>query len=71
MPDVDIIGVGGIASGNDAIEMMMAGARAVQVGTASFASPSAVWDIACEASVLMKKLGYSSWADLVGCVHRS
>ena len=71
MPDVDIIGVGGIASGNDAIEMMMAGARAVQVGTASFASPSAVWDIARDAAVRMKELGFSSWADVVGCVHRS
>ena len=71
MPDVDVIGVGGIASGNDAIEMMMAGARAVQVGTASFASPSAVWDIARDAAVRMKELGFSSWADVVGCVHRS
>ena len=71
MPDVDIIGVGGIASGNDAIEMMMAGARAVQVGTASFASPSAVWDIARDAAVRMKELGFSSWDDVVGGVHRS
>lgn len=70
MPDVDIIGVGGIASGNDAIEMMMAGARAVQIGTASFAFPSAVWDIARDAAVRMKELGFSSWADVVGYVHR-
>ncbi|WP_420433316.1 dihydroorotate dehydrogenase [Candidatus Poriferisocius sp.] len=41
LPEVPIIGVGGIASGTDAVEMMMAGARAVQVGTATFADPRA------------------------------
>ncbi|MGD9793122.1 MAG: dihydroorotate dehydrogenase [Acidimicrobiia bacterium] len=40
-PSLPIIGVGGIASGRDAIEMIMAGANAVQVGTASFADPRA------------------------------
>lgn len=41
LPDVPIVGVGGIASGWDAAEMMIAGASAVQVGTASFADPRA------------------------------
>jgi len=41
LPDVPIIGVGGVASAWDAIELMLAGATAVQVGTASFADPSA------------------------------
>lgn len=41
LPDVPIIGVGGVASGWDAVEMLLAGARAVQVGTATFADPAA------------------------------
>jgi dihydroorotate dehydrogenase (NAD+) catalytic subunit len=41
LPDVPIIGVGGVASGWDAAEMLVAGAAAVQVGTATFADPRA------------------------------
>lgn len=48
MPQVPIIGCGGIACGNDALEFMIAGACAVQVGTASFADPRAVLRIADE-----------------------
>jgi len=41
LPELPIVGVGGIATGGDAVEMMMAGADAVQVGTATFADPQA------------------------------
>ena len=41
LPEVPIVGVGGIASGWDAVEMLLAGASAIQVGTASFADPGA------------------------------
>jgi dihydroorotate dehydrogenase (NAD+) catalytic subunit len=41
LPEVPIVGVGGVASAWDAVEMMLAGATAVQVGTASFADPAA------------------------------
>lgn len=41
LPDVPIIGVGGVASAWDAVEFLLAGASAVQVGTASFADPRA------------------------------
>jgi dihydroorotate dehydrogenase (NAD+) catalytic subunit len=41
LPDLPIVGVGGVASGWDAAELMIAGAQAVQVGTASFADPRA------------------------------
>lgn len=41
LPDLPIIGVGGVASGWDAAEMMLVGADAVQVGTATFAEPQA------------------------------
>ena len=41
LPDLPIVGVGGVASGWDAAELMIAGAQAVQVGTATFADPRA------------------------------
>jgi dihydroorotate dehydrogenase (NAD+) catalytic subunit len=41
IPDLPIVGVGGVASGADAAELLLAGARAVQVGTATFADPRA------------------------------
>jgi dihydroorotate dehydrogenase (NAD+) catalytic subunit len=41
LPELPIIGVGGVASGWDAVEMLLAGASAVQVGTATFADPVA------------------------------
>ncbi len=44
-PDVPLIGVGGIATGEDAIAMVMAGANAVEVGTAIFADPRSPWRI--------------------------
>lgn len=40
-PDLPIIGVGGVASGWDAVEMLLAGATAIQIGTATFADPAA------------------------------
>lgn len=69
LPSIDIIGVGGITCGRDAVEMMLAGAQAVQVGTASFANPSATWKIACEAARIVGQRGERRWADLVGGVH--
>lgn len=70
LPDVDIIGVGGVSSGTDALEIMMAGANAVQVGTASFADPSATWKIACDASRRATARGATSWADITSLMHR-
>lgn len=43
--DIPVIGCGGIASGKDALEFIMAGASAVEVGTASFANPRAPMDV--------------------------
>ena len=67
LPALDIIGVGGISSGADAIEMMMAGARAVQVGTATFARPDAVARIRDEATGVVAAHNFSSWTE----VHRA
>jgi len=50
--------------------MMMAGANAVQVGTASFARPDATWRIACAASSRAHALGASSWSTIINAVHQ-
>jgi len=44
-PGAAIVGVGGVASGQDAVEFLMAGADAVQVGTATFRDPRAPWRV--------------------------
>ena len=44
-PDTPIVGVGGVSSGEDAVSMIMAGANAVEVGTATFADPRAPWKV--------------------------
>lgn len=44
-PKAPIVGVGGVASGTDAVELLRAGANAVQVGTATFADPRAPWRV--------------------------
>ena len=44
-PEVPIVGVGGVSSGEDAAAMLMAGANAIEVGTATFANPRAPWII--------------------------
>lgn len=71
LPELDIIGVGGVSSGDDAIEMMMVGANAVQVGTASFLDPAATWKIARQAARRAVKNGASSWLDVIGAMHRA
>ena len=69
-PTLAIIGVGGIARGVDAVELMMAGADAVQVGTATFADPRAPWRILAELRDWAVWRGFSRIGDLSGIVHR-
>jgi dihydroorotate dehydrogenase (NAD+) catalytic subunit len=67
-PHVPIIGQGGATSGQDALELILAGASAVAVGTANFLSPRASVEIAEEIGRYMAKHGVDSIADLVGAV---
>ena len=64
IPQLDIIGVGGVRNGVDAIELMMAGAKAVQVGTATFADPCASIRVADEMVAWMQSHGHTSWREL-------
>ena len=65
---VPVIGMGGIASAEDAIEMVLAGASAVSVGTANFHDPSVTMKIVDGIEAYMKKNGFETVADMVGIV---
>lgn len=69
-PQLPIVGVGGVASGADAAELMCAGASAVQVGTATFAEPRAALRIARELVHWAESHGISQWSQVVGAAHR-
>lgn len=65
---IPVIGLGGIMTAEDAIEFFMAGARAIEVGTASFVNPSAASDIAVGINQWLDKHGYTSLDEIVGVV---
>jgi dihydroorotate dehydrogenase (NAD+) catalytic subunit len=66
--NVPIIGMGGIASAEDAIEFILAGASAVSVGTANFHNPAVTAEIVDGIEAYMKKYGFETVADMVGIV---
>jgi len=61
-----VIGLGGIASGEDAAEFLIAGASAVEVGTATFWDPRSPLRIAAELSKFLRREKIARAADLVG-----
>ena len=63
-----IIGMGGIAGPGDAIEMILAGASAVSVGTANFYNPAVTMEIVDGIESYMKKYGFHSVSEMVGIV---
>lgn len=69
IPDLAIVGAGGVASGRDAVEMLMAGANAVEVGTATFADPAAPARVARELALWCSKHGVPAVTDLVAAAH--
>lgn len=66
MPDLPILGLGGVATGRDVIEYTLAGASAVGLGTIHFAEPRAAGRIIKETRQVLKRMGESRLADLVG-----
>jgi len=64
LPELPIIGVGGVASGWDAVEMLLAGAAAVQVGTATFADPAAPLHVQRELIEWMRTHGIARMTDV-------
>ena len=70
LPQVPILGMGGVASGRDALELILAGASGVSVGTASFGNPHAVIDIQSELRELLITKGFPSLKSAIGYAHR-
>ena len=66
--NIPIIGMGGIASAEDAIEMILAGASAVAVGTANFYNPAITMEVVDGIEAYMKKYGFENVKDMVGIV---
>jgi len=69
LPELPIVGVGGIARGVDAVELLLAGASAVEVGTATFADPRAAWRVLDEVEEWCRSQGVRAVAELIGGVH--
>jgi dihydroorotate dehydrogenase (NAD+) catalytic subunit len=69
LPEMPLIGVGGIMTGVDAIEMFMAGACAVQVGTAALAEPRAPWRVQREIRSWMAAHGVREIDEIKGAAH--
>ena len=65
---IPIIGIGGIMTGEDAVEFLLAGATAVQIGTASFINPSAGVNVAAGLRSFGEKQGLSDIGQLVGAM---
>lgn len=71
MPDVPILGMGGVSSGRDALELVLAGASGISIGTASFGDPMALPRIQRELQSLLIARGFSSFKDAIGHAHRA
>jgi dihydroorotate dehydrogenase (NAD+) catalytic subunit len=69
LPTLAVVGVGGIARGVDAAEMMLAGATAIQVGTATFADPRAPGRVLDELQAWARRQGVARLEDTIGDVH--
>ena len=68
-PDLPIVGVGGVSGGIDALEFLLAGASAVQVGTATFADPRAPLRVLDELTRWCHRHGVISVTELIGGAH--
>jgi dihydroorotate dehydrogenase (NAD+) catalytic subunit len=69
LPDIALVGVGGVRTGFDVVQMLLAGATAVQVGSILFQDPTATQRITAELADELSSRGIQSPADLVGLGH--
>jgi dihydroorotate dehydrogenase (NAD+) catalytic subunit len=70
LPSLPILGMGGIRTGLDALQFILAGASAVSVGTAVFGDPSAPIRIQAELSDALQARGFTSLRDAIGLAHK-
>lgn len=66
---IPIIGMGGVSSPEDVIEMMLAGATAVEVGAANLVDPFVCWNIIRKLPEVMEQYGIDSLTDIIGDAH--
>ena len=67
---IPVIGLGGVSSAEDVIEMMLAGASAVQVGAANLVNPWVCRDIVNALPAAMEKYGIENLTDIIGGAHK-
>ena len=70
VPQVPILGMGGIRTGLDALQFVLAGASAVSVGTAVFNDPSACARVHAELAAALAERGFATLTEAVGYAHR-
>ena len=66
---IPVVGMGGVSSAEDVIEMMLAGATAVEVGAANLINPFACRDIIRDLPETMKKYRIENLSDIIGGAH--
>lgn len=71
LPKTPILGMGGVRSGRDAFELILAGASGVSVGTATFSNPVTIINVQRELRELLSSKGFTSVRDAVGFAHRN
>jgi dihydroorotate dehydrogenase (NAD+) catalytic subunit len=63
---IPVVGIGGIMNATDAIEFMLAGASAVEIGTANFVDPSVTMKVVDGINEYLDKHGYQSVKEIIG-----
>lgn len=71
LPNLPILGMGGIRNGQDALQFILAGASAVSVGTVTFHDPSAPLRVQQELELALAERGFTALRDAIGYGHRS
>ena len=66
--NIPVIGLGGIMNWKDAIEFMLAGASAIQIGTANFIDPAITVKVADVINNFLDRLGYKSVIEIIGAL---
>lgn len=69
LPNIPILGMGGVTSGRDALELVLAGASGISVGTATFGNPNAAMQIKNELLTLIQERGFNFFKDAIGAAH--
>jgi len=70
-PKIPIVGMGGVANGRDAFELVLAGANAISIGTATFGDPMSAIRIKNELEELCTARGFNNFSDAISYAHRS